>query len=545
MQVKRIVKFMIIIYFVFSLAVPAAGVMADTQASLNIAEIGTDYLSGNTVEKGTLEVYQDNQLIGKANVENDFSIKFSSRISAGMLTLKFNSEILNVMYEPVVSVGKVDDEQKILTGKAVPNALVSAYINDLPLKLKQFDQTTGNFEFSPSAGIQSGTMIKLVSEKNGIKSVSIVTVATAVPDKPIVQPISNKDLYITGQANMNSTVYVKASGKIYTQTLGNTTVFKIKISPLREGTSVTAYAVNSLGRSSSMVTLTVLDKIPPPIPTINKLTDKVFAISGTTEAGATVYIKRNSSQMAVRKADKSGSYYYKMPLQKQSTVFEVYAVDSSNNKSLSRKATVTTVARQAKKLLNAPSVKQMPQLPRGCEVTSLTMLLNYTGVKVDKMTLAQQVKKDPSPYKVVNGKKYFGNPNIGFVGNMYTFSKPGFGVYNQPIKELAERYKPGRIVNLSGQSFDAVLNYVSLGHPVWVITTSTFAYVPSKYWQTWYTAQGPIRITMKEHSVLITGYDSKYIYFNDPLDGTKNKKKPLKPFTDGWKQFGNQAISYF
>jgi uncharacterized protein YvpB len=50
---------------------------------------------------------------------------------------------------------------------------------------------------------------------------------------------------------------------------------------------------------------------------------------------------------------------------------------------------------------------------------------------------------------------------------------------------------------------------------------------------------------MKEHSVVVTGYDSKYVYFNDPLDGQKNKKKPLKQFIEGWKQYGSQAISYY
>ncbi|WP_396654836.1 C39 family peptidase [Mesobacillus jeotgali] len=201
--------------------------------------------------------------------------------------------------------------------------------------------------------------------------------------------------------------------------------------------------------------------------------------------------------------------------------------------------------RPAKKLMHAPLIKQMPELPRGCEVTSLAMMLNQAGVKANKMTLAKQVKKDPTIYRYSNGKKYFGNPNYGFVGNMYTFSKPGFGVFNKPVAELANKYMPGRIVNLSGQSFDSVLDYVGAGRPVWVINTSWFSHVPRKYWQTWYTPQGPIRITMKEHSVLITGYDSKYVYFNDPLDGMKNKKRLKKQFIEGWTQFGKQAISYY
>jgi uncharacterized protein YvpB len=367
------------------------------------------------------------------------------------------------------------------------------------------------------------------------------------PVKPYVNIISNKDVYITGKATINSTVFVEVNKEIYSQNLKDTNLFKIALrnKPLIEGSMVKVYIIDSQGRKSSEVWTKVIDKIPPKRPTVNKVTDKSYSITGTAEVGTITYITRNSKHYGALKPEKSGKYVLPIPLHQKGTIFEVYSIDKANNKSSSVKVVVAPQSRPAKKILYAPLVKQMPELPRGCEVTSLTMLLNYTGIKVNKMTLAKQVKKDPTPYKVIKGKKYFGNPNYGFVGNMYTFGKPGFGVFNKPIESLAKQYKPNRIVNLSGQSFDAVLNYVGSGHPVWIINTSWFSYVPSQYWQIWYTPQGPVRITMKEHSVLVTGYDSKYVYFNDPLDGTKNKKRPMKQFIEGWKQYGSQAISYF
>ncbi|WML28517.1 C39 family peptidase [Neobacillus sp. OS1-33] len=287
------------------------------------------------------------------------------------------------------------------------------------------------------------------------------------------------------------------------------------------------------------------DKTLPVTPTVNNLTNKSFTISGKAEPNTIVYVKRDSNYYLKTTVDSNGNYTIPMPQQKYATIMEIYSVDRAENKSLSRKVVVKSQPRLKRKILNVSVIRQLPELPRGCEVTSLAMLLNYSGTKANKMTLAKQVKKDPAKLTRKNGKIYFGHPNYGFVGNMYTFNKPGWGVFNKPIEALAEKYKPNRIKNLTGKPFETILSYVSAGHPVWIINTSWFSRVPNEYWQTWYTSHGTIRITYKEHSVVITGYDSNYVYFNDPLDGTKNKKRPIKSFVAGWKQFGSQAISYY
>ncbi|HVH46145.1 MAG TPA: C39 family peptidase [Labilithrix sp.] len=193
-------------------------------------------------------------------------------------------------------------------------------------------------------------------------------------------------------------------------------------------------------------------------------------------------------------------------------------------------------------VVDVPWIAQNPELPRGCEVTSLAMLLAHAGVAADKMTLAGQI--DKVPYDAGNGLR--GNPNDGFVGDMYTFAKAGYGVYHAPVRRLAESYLPSLVVDLTGASFDDVLDqHVGQGRPVWVIANAKFRELPPSAFETWKTSSGDVRITWHEHSVVVVGYDSHSVFINDPLD-PKGKNKPIKraSFRAAWEQMGSQAIAY-
>lgn len=190
-------------------------------------------------------------------------------------------------------------------------------------------------------------------------------------------------------------------------------------------------------------------------------------------------------------------------------------------------------------LLSVPALQQFPELPRGCEVTSLAMLLNFAGVSVDKLTLADEIPNVP-----YFNDGYFGNPHQGFVGNMYTYNQPGLGVYHEVIEALANKYLPGQIDNLTGDSFSSVQKKLNEGKPVCVIVGSTFDFLPEEQWETWNTKEGEIQITRRMHSVLVTGYDEHNVYFNDPFYPDQNRSANFQSFIASWTQFGSQAISY-
>ncbi|MGM8216535.1 C39 family peptidase [Bacillaceae bacterium W0354] len=193
-------------------------------------------------------------------------------------------------------------------------------------------------------------------------------------------------------------------------------------------------------------------------------------------------------------------------------------------------------------LIDAPHIQQLPELPRGCEVTSLAMLLEYHDVEADKMELAEQVTRDNTPYEVKDGQVHFGNPYNGFVGDMYSFSTPGYGVYHGPITDLAKQYVGNRAIDLTGHSFETIYAFLNKSEPVLIITNATYKPLPESSFETWQTADGPVKITYREHAVLVVGYDEHFIYYNDPLQ-YKLKKAPKNEFIGAWEQMGKQAVT--
>ncbi|PRC96620.1 hypothetical protein CQZ91_21405 [Bacillus cereus] len=190
-------------------------------------------------------------------------------------------------------------------------------------------------------------------------------------------------------------------------------------------------------------------------------------------------------------------------------------------------------------LSNVPFIQQLPELDRGCEVTSLAMILQYAGITVDKMKLANEIKKVDFMNDGVRG-----NPNEGFVGNIYTFSESGYGVYHGPLFQLAKKYLPNKAVDLTGKSIEELYKSVKAGQPVVMITNATFAPLDEDEFTTWETNNGDVSITYNEHCVVLIGYDQESVYIRDPLKDSLDVKVPREKFEQAWVQMGSQAISY-
>jgi len=202
------------------------------------------------------------------------------------------------------------------------------------------------------------------------------------------------------------------------------------------------------------------------------------------------------------------------------------------------------IPKKTSAMLDAPLVKQNPELPSGCEITALTMLLQFDGIQKDKMELLPKMETDPTPIRWAEDGSiaYWGNPNLGYVGDI-TGKKKGFGIYHAALFELLKKYIPEGI-DLTRSSFDRLEQQIAQGIPVVVWTTITYTVPKEEQWVVWDSPLGPVKTTFQEHSVLLVGYDEGHVYVNDPLSGGIKVKIEKEQFISSWEAMGRQALSY-
>lgn len=200
----------------------------------------------------------------------------------------------------------------------------------------------------------------------------------------------------------------------------------------------------------------------------------------------------------------------------------------------------TALIEEEVQIEDVPMLNQLdsPRLRNGCEITALAMLLNFHDVEVTKNELAEEIHV--VDYQNEDGN--YGDPNEGFVGDMTGDYGAGYFVYHEPIFEVAVEQVPDdmTVIDFSGGSFEEIQYYLSIGSPVWVITTTNYA--ATNDLETWNTENGDVEISMSEHSVLLTGYDETSVYLNDPY-GNENYQTDLKDFVASWEQMDSQAIT--
>lgn len=182
--------------------------------------------------------------------------------------------------------------------------------------------------------------------------------------------------------------------------------------------------------------------------------------------------------------------------------------------------------------INVKWVSQKPELPTGCEITSLTTVLNYYGYNVSKEVMADDYleKGYGSCYKM-----FLGNPR----------NEHSFGCMAQPIVNAANKYfidvqSSKRAVNVSGSEFETILEYVSKEIPmiVWNTIDMKEAYVSTEL-----ELDGEkYEWISPEHCVVVIGYnlEKNEVYVSDPWTGTVTRN--LTVFKERYNSLNKQAV---
>lgn len=174
-----------------------------------------------------------------------------------------------------------------------------------------------------------------------------------------------------------------------------------------------------------------------------------------------------------------------------------------------------------------------------CETAALKMALNYYGIKVTEDELISKLKfatKSPR-----NSKNVWGDPDLGFVGNIdgSIFDGTGYGVYNKPIYDVAAEYRPSYI--MQNPELSEVLEEVKSGNPVvvWGLLSKMKPIV-------WQTENGKkVEGHPGEHARVVVGFygtvkNPGAIILMDPIYG--KVRIPKDKFLADWKVMDNRTV---
>ncbi len=172
-----------------------------------------------------------------------------------------------------------------------------------------------------------------------------------------------------------------------------------------------------------------------------------------------------------------------------------------------------------------PIIYQEPELPTGCEITALTMVLNYYGFPADKTVMASvylPVMDSYLTYYGDDGILYGPDITQYFLGDPFT--ENGVVCGTQAIVTAANDYLDDQeselaAQDLSGISLDELYLRVSQGQPVVVWTTIGMA-DRQDISDAWFTENGElVDWSQNDHGNVLIGYSAESVTIADPITG--------------------------
>lgn len=188
--------------------------------------------------------------------------------------------------------------------------------------------------------------------------------------------------------------------------------------------------------------------------------------------------------------------------------------------------------------LDVKFISQRPSLPTGCEITSLTEVLNYLGFDIDKETLANNYLE--YDYEVRPGifmDYFYGSP---YDPNACGCFAPALTtVANKYLKDMDSSY---RAHNISYSAISDLFAQVASGNPVIVWTSLDYSTRYIEYQTIYVSPYETFDWPLNEHCVALIGYDinNNTVTFADPTYGIVSHS--IDDFAYYYGKFYSQAI---
>ncbi|MCF0229736.1 MAG: C39 family peptidase [Parasporobacterium sp.] len=194
---------------------------------------------------------------------------------------------------------------------------------------------------------------------------------------------------------------------------------------------------------------------------------------------------------------------------------------------------------------NVPQILQNPELPNGCEITSMCELLNYYGYSADKCDLADNyLPQSKEWYGADPDLVYLGNPRLD--GNT---PDTGYYCFAGPVMEAASRYiaahpSSGNVPqpkDLTGADENDLIEALRSGHPFVFWASLHFDDIQFDPAPSWTLSDGTVHKPFHMlHCMVCRGVDDEFFYIADPLD--YNEKVPRAQFMKIFRQLGSRAV---
>ncbi len=169
-----------------------------------------------------------------------------------------------------------------------------------------------------------------------------------------------------------------------------------------------------------------------------------------------------------------------------------------------------------------PEVLQNPELPKGCEITALTMILNYYGFDVDKTEMSDKyLPKAPENLRYGSDGRLLGTDlNHYFIGDPAGDGHVcGTGaIVTAANTYLGEQESSRRAIDQNGATPEKLYQLVCQGIPVIVwVTIDMEARRPTTGWNTEEGAY--VEWSTNDHAAVLVGYTENTVKIADPLSG--------------------------